>query len=180
MVDIDEGTININPINEMTMSLTGSISSLHDIPDIPEESAKLFRNVCKKAQYQHDLVALQRWYSLSATLSSFNCYYCPIFSISGYCRDISRYMKLTVILPTNQIASVFNISTEYHICPIRLPCDIFHLNFKTAIILYNYGCNLFMCINFCGWTKLCLGFHLELLDFKRTLLSIFPWEFWIL
>ena len=61
MVDIDEGSVVINPVVEMTSNHSDSIESLHDIPEIPEESAKLFTKVCKKALYQHDLVELQRY-----------------------------------------------------------------------------------------------------------------------
>ena len=61
MVDIDEGSVVINSVVEMTTNHSDSIESLHDIPEIPEESAKLFTKVCKKALYQHDLVELQRY-----------------------------------------------------------------------------------------------------------------------
>jgi len=61
MVDIDEGSVVINPVIKMTTNDSVSIKSLHDIPEIPEESAKLFTKVCKKALYQHDLVELQKY-----------------------------------------------------------------------------------------------------------------------
>lgn len=41
-----------------------------------------------------------------------------------------------VILPIKRITSVLNFSTEHHILPYQAPCDIFCLNFKTAVVLY--------------------------------------------
>ncbi|VDI41464.1 DENN domain-containing protein 3 [Mytilus galloprovincialis] len=60
VVDIDEGSVAVNPVIEMTTNQSDSIESLIDIPEIPDEAAKLFSKVCKRALYQHDLVELQR------------------------------------------------------------------------------------------------------------------------
>ncbi|CAC5386061.1 DENND3 [Mytilus coruscus] len=60
VVDIDEGSVAVNPVIEMTTNQSDSIESLRDIPEIPDEAAKLFSKVCKRALYQHDLVELQR------------------------------------------------------------------------------------------------------------------------
>ncbi|RUS70148.1 hypothetical protein EGW08_022089, partial [Elysia chlorotica] len=87
VVNIDEGTVNINPVTSSAMggyhhhsltmstasSLTSSISSgIHErsemvvidqttqaIPSLPEEPAKLFKNICKRAKFQMELSDVQ-------------------------------------------------------------------------------------------------------------------------
>lgn len=65
VVDIDEGSLSINPeIADDSRSVrsgdSDSIEDLLDIPEIPEEAAKLFLNVCRKARFQFDLVDTKR------------------------------------------------------------------------------------------------------------------------
>lgn len=65
VVDIDEASLSINPeIADDSRSVrsgdSDSIEDLLDIPEIPEEAAKLFLNVCCKAKFQFDLVDTKR------------------------------------------------------------------------------------------------------------------------
>jgi hypothetical protein len=65
MVDIDDGTLSINPeVAEDARSTrsgdSDSIEDLLDIPEIPEGAAQLFTKVCQKAKFQFDLVDVQR------------------------------------------------------------------------------------------------------------------------
>ncbi|XP_061169944.1 DENN domain-containing protein 3-like isoform X3 [Saccostrea echinata] len=65
VVDIDEGSLSINPelAEDSRSSISvdsDSIEDLLDIPEIPEGAAQLFIKVCRKAKFQFDLVDTQR------------------------------------------------------------------------------------------------------------------------
>ena len=104
VVNIDEGTVTINPTSayggysaqSLSMStLTTSMSSqdrseytvvdrgTQSIPNLPEEPAKLFKNICKRAKFQMELSDVERW--VPSTSLNFIC-------ISHQLPDDPRYI----------------------------------------------------------------------------------------
>lgn len=59
VVNVDEGTLSVNP--ETCLSpRRGSITNSNIIPDVPQESANLFKKICKRVRFQLELSDVQR------------------------------------------------------------------------------------------------------------------------
>ena len=62
MVNVDEGTLMVNS-EEASLERRSSIVNFLDrttIPDVPHESAKLFKKICKRVKFQLELSDVQR------------------------------------------------------------------------------------------------------------------------
>ena len=62
IVNVDEGTITVNS-ESSSMERRSSIINFLDretIPDIPHESARLFKKICKRVKFQMELSDVQR------------------------------------------------------------------------------------------------------------------------
>lgn len=74
------------------------------------------------------------YFTLSTTISILHCLYCLMPWFKNF--QWQCYVTWTMTSPINRITSVLNDPREHNISPCLVHCDIFSLNFKTAVVLY--------------------------------------------